>query len=232
MTASGTLLVQSRLPATTKSKSFSTDKFLRCYSNNKKPMSKALARELDLKMQQMREYALIAHGYHNENCQYPVHVRRSHDGEKHPRSAPSGSHRKKTRSFNSTILTPSSHENRTKLKSKDSSSSTEQPTILIIPPNKTINDIQSSANDERDSSLLSQRKSSISSTTSSPVFSSIRPHSIAELSLPRTTTTNTNEHSRLSLSNSSQSLLNPSSPIKTLTQRFFSRFFHHSSKSS
>lgn len=230
MTASGTLLVQSRLPAaTTKPKSFSQDKFLRYYSNNKKAMSKALARELDLKMQQMREYALIAHGYHNENCQYPVHVRRSHDGEKFPRSAPNGSHRKKTRSFNSTILTPSSHENRTKLKAKDSSSS-EHPTHLIIPPNKTINDIHSSINDERD--LTSQRKSSVSSTNSSPILCSIRPHSITEFSLPITPTTNTDEQSRISLSNSSQSLLNPSSPIKTLTQRFFSRFFHHSSKSS
>ena len=45
-------------------------------------MSEAFVRELDYKMQQVREYALIAHGYHNENLQYPVHVRRSHDGEK------------------------------------------------------------------------------------------------------------------------------------------------------
>ena len=227
MTASGTLLVQSRLPLNTKNKLTSQEKFLRYSTYPKKGaiMSKALARELDLKMQQMREYALITHGYHNENFQYPVHVRRSHDGEKVARTTSINAHRKKTRSFNSTILTPSSHENRTKSKSKDSS--TEQQTILTIPPNKTINDIHPSLIDERDSS---HRKSSFSSTNSSPILSSIRPHSITELSIP--TAIPTDEQSRNSLSNSSQSLLNPSSPIKTLKQRFFSKFFHHSSKSS
>ena len=181
-------------------------------------MSKALARELDLKMQQVREYALIAHGYHNENFQYPVHVRRSHDGEKISRTPTVVSQRKKTRSSDSTILTPSSHENRTKNKVKESTprhfSYDERHATLNIPPNKTINDINP------------HRKSSCSSMNSSPILCSTRPHSIAGLSLP-----NPDEQQINSLSNSSQSLLNQSPPIKTLTQRFFSKFFHYPSKS-
>jgi len=190
-------------------------------------MSEALVRELDFKMQQVREYGLIAHGYHNENFQYPVHVRRSHDGEKLPRTAPIVSHRKKNRSIDSTILTPSSHENRTKMKQKDFSnrhfSYEERHTTLIIPPNKTINDINPSLKCERYSS---HRKSSLSSTNSSPILCSSRPHSIAGISLP------TNDEQQMnSLLTSSQSLLNQSPPTKTLTQRFFSKFFHHPSKS-
>lgn len=190
-------------------------------------MSEALVRELDFKMQQVREYGLIAHGYHNENFQYPVHVRRSHDGEKLPRTAPIVSHRKKNRSTDSTILTPSSHENRTKTKQKDFSnrhfSYEERHTTLIIPPNKTINDINPSLKCERYSS---HRKSSLSSTNSSPILCSSRPHSIAGISLP------TNDEQQMnSLLTSSQSLLNQSPPTKTLTQRFFSKFFHHPSKS-
>ncbi len=196
-------------------------------NNNINTMSKALVRELDLKMQQVREYGLIAHGYHNENFQYPVHVRRSHDGEKIPRTTPVVLHHKKTRCSDLPILTPSSHENRTKLKQKDQSirhlSYDERHTTLIIPPNKTINDINPSLNPER---FSSHRKSSLSSINSSPILCSIRPHSITEISLP------TNDEQRInSLSNSSQSLINQSPPIKTLTQRFFSKFFHHPSKS-
>jgi len=194
-------------------------------------MSKALVRELDLKMQQVREYGLIAHGYHNENLQYPVHVRRSHDGEKIPRTAPivSNSH-KKTCFSDSTILTPSSHENRTKIKQKDlhnrQLSYDERHTTLIVPPNKTINDINPSLNCDRP---YIHRKSTLSLTNSSPILSSIRPHSIAGTS---SSTTDDQQQQINSLPNSSQSLLiNQSSPAKTLTQRFFSKLFHQSSKS-
>lgn len=193
-------------------------------------MSKALVHELDLKLQQMREYGLIAHGYHNENFQYPVHVRRSHDGEKVGRKPPITSHsnnpNKNDRFSNGTILTSSSHENHTK-KSKQKDLLTRQYSTderHIIPPNKTINDINPSLNSER---LTTHRKSSLSLTNSSPILCSIRPHSIAGISV-----SSTDEQQRNSLSNSSQSLINQSSPpSKTLTQRFFSKFFHQSSKS-
>jgi hypothetical protein len=230
MTATGTLLVKSRLSTNSKTKFLKRHRhqinYLKPLQTNN-PMSEALVRELDYKMQQMREYGLIAHGYHNENLQYPVHVRRSHDGEKVPRTAPIVSHRKKTRSTDSTVLTPSSHENRTKTKQKDLSirqfSYDDRHTTLIVPPNKTINDINPSLNCERYSS---HRKSSLSSTNSSPILCSSRPHSIAGISLPIN-----DEQQITSLSTSSQSLLNQSPPTKTLTQRFFSKFFHHPSKS-
>ena len=140
--------------------------------NNKTRMSNALVRELDLKMQQVREYGLIAHGYHNENFQYPVHVRRSHDGEKLARTKPIISNTDKSQFSDSTILTPSSHENRTKIKQKDLPH--RQYTILA-PPNKTINDINPI-----------HRKSSLTSVNSSPIICSIRPYSIASISLPTT----------------------------------------------
>jgi hypothetical protein len=195
-------------------------------------MSTALTRELDLKMQQVREYGLIAHGYHNENIQFPVHVRRSHDGEK---VSPTTSvvpnfdnHRRKTRLTSPTILTPSSHENRTKMKAKElsmrQSSYDEHYTTSVVPPNKTINDINPSLNRDR---FHSERKSSSSSVNSSPILCSSRPYSIAGLSL--STRTSTEEQQITSLSNSSQSLLNQST--KTLTKRFFSKLFHPTSKS-
>jgi len=74
-------------------------------------MSKALIRELDLKMQQVKEYGLIAHGYHIENVKYPVHVRRSHDGEKVPRTLPILDKHRTNRLTNTTILISSSHDN-------------------------------------------------------------------------------------------------------------------------
>lgn len=182
-------------------------------------MSNALVRELDHKMQQMKEYGLIAHGYHNENFQYPIHVRRSHDGEKFSRTT--------VTTIDSTILTPSSHENRTtKLKTKNSSqrhSSTDeyQYRTQCIPPNKTINDINPVLNS-------THRQSSLVSINSSPILSSNRPHSVTSISLP---STDRSHQQRNSLSNSSQSLINPSPPMKSLTQRFFSKLFHHPSKS-
>ena len=187
-------------------------------------MSKAFIDELDLKMQQMREYALITHGYRNENVQYPVHVRRSHDGEKRPRAVlttfKSDGHTRKTRFLNSTVLTPSSHENRTKIKQKDLAT---RQTVVTVPPNKTVNDIKPSLSCDR---CHLPRKSSTSSSNSSPILSSSRPHSIAGTSLAPA-----DEQSKNSLSNSSQSLINQSIPSKTLTQRFFSKLFHHPSKS-
>jgi len=117
MTATGSLLVKYRLSTNTKNKSTLQQKHNRRYrhqtnllkslqtnnQHNNNTMSKALARELDLKMQQVREYGLIAHGYHNENFQYPVHVRRSHDGEKIARRTPivsnSNNHHHKKKSF-------------------------------------------------------------------------------------------------------------------------------------
>ena len=190
-------------------------------------MSKALIDELDLKMQQVREYGLIAHGYHNENLQYPVHVRRSHDGEKivrtSSRHSKSDNYNKKTRFLNSTILTPSSYENRTKIKQNDLTtrqlSYDERHTTLFVPPNKTVNDINPSLNCDR---LHTHRKSSLSSTNSSPILCSSRPHSIAGI---------IHEQQINSLSNSSQSLIQQPLPTKTLTQRLFSKFFHHPSKS-
>jgi len=246
MTATGSLLVKYRLSTNTKNKSTLQQKHNRRYrhqtnllkslqtnnQHNNNTMSKALARELDLKMQQVREYGLIAHGYHNENFQYPVHVRRSHDGEKIARRTPivsnsNNHHHKKNRFSNSTVLTPSSHENRTKPKQKDQStrhfSYDDHHPTLIVPPNKTINDINPSLNCDR---LSTHRKSSLSSINSSPILCSIRPHSIASISLPTT-----DEQQINSLSNSSQSLINQSPPTKTFTQRFFSKIFHHPSKS-
>jgi len=135
MTATGTLLVKHRSSTHNNIKTTSHQllKRHRRQANQSIPrrcspivhidnltMSKALIRELDLKMQQVKEYGLIAHGYHNENVQYPVHVRRSHDGERVvPRSLPIfDKHHRTNRLTNTTILTSSSHENRTKPKQK------------------------------------------------------------------------------------------------------------------
>jgi hypothetical protein len=149
-----------------------------------------MQQELDLKMQQLREYALIAHGYHNENLQYPVHVRRSHDGEKLSRKKPNISNldnqHKKNRFSNTTILTPSSHENRTKTKQKELPTQTisyDERNTIIVPPNKTVDDINPSLNRER---FHKHRKSSLSSINSSPIFCSLRPHSITGISVSTT----------------------------------------------
>ena len=229
-------------------------------------MSKALARELDLKMQQVKEYGLIAHGYHNENFQYPVHVRRSHDGEKLPRTLPSKLDRQLriARLTNTPILASSSHENRTssvkrKPPSKPTTTASEeqqqqqqqQQRTFVVPPNKTVNDIDPCLH--RDHSYTTgqaltrfyyQRNSSSSSINSSPILCSHRPHSIACLSTTETVTTDSSETSAAtvtddqqqinSLSNSSQSLINQSTsrtPIRTITQKFFSKLFHNPSKS-
>jgi hypothetical protein len=218
-------------------------------------MSKALIRELDLKMQQVKEYGLIAHGYHNENVQYPVHVRRSHDGEKVPHSLPIfNKHHRTNRLTNPTILTSSSHENQTSSTKKKHSSKKQQTLddlklqrTFIVPPNKTVNDIDPSI--DRDHSYTTgksltrfyyHRKSSSSSTNSSPILCSLRPHSIACLSTTETITTESCESTKTDdqqltpLSNSSQSLINQSTsrtPIRTITQKFFSKLFHNPSKS-
>lgn len=198
-------------------------------------MSTALRDELDRKMQQMKEYGLIAHGYYNENAQYPVSVRRSHDGEKVARSAPHVSaselHRRTTRLPNAAVLTPSCDENRTKSKRKELFSQRpyyshdhQATTTFVVPPNKTIDDIHPS--------LLARdhfpplRKSSSSSNSSSPILHTIRPHSVAGLS-----STSADDSQSNTLFNSSQSLLNGSPTSKTLTQRFLWKIFHHQSKS-
>ncbi|CAF2711709.1 unnamed protein product [Rotaria sp. Silwood2] len=217
-------------------------------------MSKALIHELDLKMQQVKEYGLIAHGYHNENFQYPVHVRRSHDGEKIPRSLPIlDKNRRISRFTNTTILTSSSHENQTSLTKKKNSSKKkdtfddqqQQQRTFVTPPNKTVNDIDPSI--DRDHSYTTgksltrfyHRKSTSSSANSSPILCSLRPHSIACLSTTESITTDscestkTDEQQLNPLSNSSQSLTNQSTsrtPIRTITQKFFSKFFHNPSK--
>lgn len=220
-------------------------------------MSKSLVHELDLKMQQLKEYGLIAHGYHNENIQYPVHVRRSHDGEKVPRSLPIFNKNHRTnRLVNATILTSSSHENQTSLAKRKNAAKKQDATddqqqqqlqrIFITPPNKTVNDIDPSL--DRDHSYTTgksltrfycHRKSSSSSPTSSPVLCSLRPHSIACLSTTESITTESCESTKTDeqqvnpLSNSSQSLINQSTsrtPIRTITQKFFSKLFHNPSK--
>ncbi|UJR15129.1 hypothetical protein I4U23_002094 [Adineta vaga] len=248
MTATGTLIVKYRLSPNTKVQSTLAQRYsrrrrqqtnfvqpLQINNQNSPTMSNTFLRELDLKMQQVREYNLITHGYRNENFQYPVHVRRSHDGEKLPRTiskhSRSESRSKKTYVSNPTILTSSSYENQTKIKQKEASirqlSYDERQTTLVTPPNKTVNDINPLLNSDR--SHL-HRKSSSSSATSSPILSTVRPHSIAGLSLTNTTTT-TDDQTLNSLSHSSQSLLNQSQSSKTLKQRFFSKLFHHPSKS-
>jgi hypothetical protein len=268
MTATGTLLVKHRSPTYNNIKSTSHQllKRQRRQTNLLTPhrcssivhidnstMSKALIRELDLKMQQVKEYGLIAHGYHNENVQYPVHVRRSHDGEKVPRSLPiHDKHRTNRLTNNTTILISSSHENQTSSTKKKTSSkkqhiSDEQQRTFIVPPNKTINDIDPSI--DRDHSYTTgksltrfyyHRKSSSSSANSSPILCSLRPHSIACLSTTETITTESCESTKTDeqqinpLSNSSQSLINQSTsrtPIRTITQKFFSKLFHNPSKS-
>lgn len=224
-------------------------------------MSKALIRELDLKMQQVKEYGLIAHGYHNENIQYPVHVRRSHDGEKVPRTLPITDKNRTNRltnnnntNTNSTILISSSHENQKSLTQKKKTLSKklqlideQQQKTFVVPPNKTINDIDPSIDRDQlyttGTSLTRyhHRTSSSSSANSSPVLCSLRPHSIACLSTTETITTTdscestkTDEQQINPLSNSSQSLINQSTsrtPIRTITQKFFSKLFHNPSKS-
>ncbi|CAF3122469.1 unnamed protein product [Rotaria sp. Silwood2] len=258
MTPTGTSLVKYRLSTNIKIKSTLQQKHIirrhrhrinllkfvqtlnhNCILINHSKMSQAFMHELDVKMQQIREYGLIAHGYRNENIQYPVHVRRSHDGEKLSQKSSKNSktnrdHRKQFFS-NTTILTPSLHENKTKIKQNEIINrhipNNERHTTLIVPPNKTINDIDPSLNYNRQ---YKNRKSSLSSTNSSVTYCSSRPHSIATMSLsspPITTTTTTDEQQINSLSNSSQTLINPLVSTKTLTQRFFSKFFHPSSKS-
>lgn len=220
-------------------------------------MSKALIHELDLKMQQVKEYGLLTHGYHNENFQYPVHVRRSHDGEKVPSSLPIfDKHHRINRLNNTTILTSSSHENQTSLSKRKTSSKKKQTfeeqkkefqRTFVTPPNKTVNDIDPSL--DRDNlyttgktvtRFYNHRKSSSSSANSSPILCSLRPHSIACLSTAESLTTEscestkTDEQQVNQLSNSSQSLVNQSTtsrlPIRTITQKFFSRLFHNPSK--
>ncbi|CAF3246825.1 unnamed protein product [Rotaria socialis] len=233
----------------------------RCYSiihMDNLTMSKALIHELDLKMQQVKEYGLIAHGYHNENFQYPVHVRRSHDGEKVPRSLPPilDKHHRINRFTNTAILTSSLHENQTSqskrknsLKKKQTFEDQQQEQLqrtFAAPPNKTVNDIDPSL--DRDhlyttgkslTRFYNHRKSSSSSANSSPILCSLRPHSIACLSRTESITTEscetikTDEQQVNPLSNSSQSLVNQSTsrtPIRTITQKFFSRLFHNPSK--
>ncbi|CAF1043815.1 unnamed protein product [Adineta ricciae] len=269
MTVSGTLLTKPRLSPYNKIKSksyhllkrhYRQTSFVaprRCTSSTHFDniiMSKALIRELDLKMQQVKEYGLITHGYHNENIQYPVHVRRSHDGERVPRAYPRFDKYPKTdRLANSTILTSSSHENQTSLAKKRNStkrqpvSTDQQQRTFLVPPNKTVNDIDPSL--DRDHTYTTStsltryyyhRKSSSSSTNSSPILCSLRPHSIACLSTTETITTDscestkTDEQASNLLSNSSQSLINQSTsraPIRTITQKFFSKLFHNPSKS-
>jgi hypothetical protein len=279
MTATGTLLVKYRSSTYNNIKSTSHQllkrhrrqanllAFHRCSSIphiDNLIMSKALIRELDLKMQQVKEYGLIAHGYHNENHQYPVNVRRSHDGEKVPRSLPRlDKHRTNRLPPNATILISSPHENQTSSSTKKKTSSKkekitdeqQQSRTFIVPPNKTIDDIDPSI-DRVPSFTTGQsltryyyhRKSSSSSANSSPILCTLRPHSIACLSTTETTTTTTtttnttdscestktDEQQQDPLSNSSQSLINQSTsrtPIRTITQKFFSKLFHSPSKS-
>ena len=169
-------------------------------------MSTVLRNELDVKLQQMKEYALIAHGYHNENLRYPVQVRRSHDGEKlahvdrrHPRP---------------TVLTPLPAENRTR--SKREATSTHRPpspdehatTLAIVPPNKTISDIHPLFHRDRFHSLRNTSTTSVSASSSSSRHGSTRPHSIAGTS-SRTT---------------------DDSSTQTLTRRLISKLFHQPAK--
>ncbi|CAF1299726.1 unnamed protein product [Rotaria magnacalcarata] len=250
MTPIGTSLIKYRLSRTIKIKSTLQQKhiilhychrinlleFLRINHHqyllgNNSTMSKAFIDELDHKMQQVREYALIAHGYRNENTQYPVHVRRSHDGEKLLRTASqlSKSHRdhRKNPPSTATILAPSSHENLTKIKQDKTMtrhlSYDECHAVSVAPPNKTINDIDPSLNHDK---LHKNRKSSLSPNVVSTVYCSSRPHSIATISL-----SSTYDQQVSSLLNSTQTLINPSTSTKTLTQRFFSKFFNAPPKS-
>lgn len=217
-------------------------------------MSKALIHELDLKMQQVKEYGLIAHGYHNEHMQYPTHVRRSHDGEKVPRTLPTfDKHHKTNRLTNINKLTLSTNESETSSTKRKSLYKKQQlpddhQKTFVAPPNKTINDIDPSIN--RNPSYTTgnsltryyyHRKSS-SSANSSPILCSLRPHSIVCLSTTETTTTDSCENSKVdeqqqdqsnSFSDSSQSLVHQSASRtsrRTLTQKFFSKLFQNSSR--
>lgn len=227
------------------------------HSETTSSMSKALIDELDQKIQQMKEYTLLAHGYQNENFQYPIHVRRSHDGEKVARTLPSTFERtsRTNRPTKMPILTSSSHENKTissnKQKRQQQTTKIEEQRIYVVPPNKSINDIDPSLQREQSfttgpalTRLYLHRNSSSSSVTSSPSLSSLRPHSIACLSTSddvQTESTETSSNTDQSdqrtinpLSNSSQSLINQSNsrtPIRTITQKFFSKLFHNPSKS-
>lgn len=199
---------------------------------NNSTMSKEFLEELDYKMQQVREYELIAHSYRNENIQYPVHVRRSHDGEKLSRTSSKklhGDHRKNNFS-NTTILTPSSHDNLTKVKPKETItrhlSYDEQQTVITPPPNKTVNDIDPSFNCDK---YHKNRKCSLSPKTSSQIYCSLRPFSIASLSLSSSCSSSSSSDDPHV--NSCQTLTNQTVPTKTLRQRFFSKFFNPSSKS-
>lgn len=179
----------------------------------------ALRTDLDLKIQRMKEYACITHGYANENVQYPVHVRRSHDGEKPHRSLPIGSrHRPKT---SIPILTPSFNDNRmhhSHHRPCNPSRPAMNSNVFVVPPNKTIEDTRVPVDHSK-----SLRKSSSSSTHSSPVLSSHRPHSIAALLSASADETQVNSLFDSSSTNST----------KTSKRRFLWRFFHyHQWKSS
>ncbi|CAF3236375.1 unnamed protein product [Rotaria socialis] len=250
MTSIGTSLVKYRLSRTIKIKSTLQQKhiilrhrhrinlleFLRKNNHqyilaNNSTMSKAFIDELDHKMQQVREYALIAHGYRNENMQYPVHVRRSHDGEKLSRTpsqlSKSNRDHRKNPPPTTTILAPSSHENLTKIKQDETVtrhlSYDERHAVSVAPPNKTINDIDPSLNHDK---LHKNKKSSLPPNDASTVYCSSRPHSIAAISLSSTYDQQVN-----SLLNSTQTLISQPTPTKTLTQRLFSKFFNAPSKS-
>lgn len=303
MTALGTLLVKTRASTTTKTRLTSTTTITKNSSHNQRypsppsrqpsavllthrrfsAMSKALVHELDRKMQQMKEYALITHGYHNENFQYPTHVRRSHDGEKLPRTLPTTFSRtsRSHRLIKSPILTLSSQDNQNSsnnstTKSKRSTKSSEQTSastpsnrIFVVPPNRTVNDIDPALNRDQSSYTTGPALTRLylHRRSSSPKLSSSRPHSIACLSTTETITSNTSDSNECCptttitiaepssstssspttltldderstihspLNSSSQSLINQSAsrtPIRTMTQKFFSKLFHHPSKS-
>ena len=180
-------------------------------------MSTVLRNELDMKLQQMRECALIAHGYHNENLRYPVQVRRSHDGEKLAQEPSIGAHLncrhpRSPRLDDPTVLTPHLAENRTRHKREATSipllpsSDEHATTIAVVPPNKTISDIHPLFHRDRFHSLRNT-----SASGSSSRHGSTRPHSIAGTSL------RTNADSSQSSS-------------KTLTQRLISKLFPSPSK--
>lgn len=182
---------------------------------------KALRIELDTKIQRMKEYARITHGYTNENFQYPVHVRRSHDGEKFRRSIPNGvssDHQHQIRlSHPAPVLTPSCNDNRMS-SHPNRPNHREQSTnnVFIVPPNKSVED--TFIETQRSNSL---RKSSSSSTQSSPVVSSHRPHSIVTL-----LSTSTDDSQMNLLYNSSSSSSSSSTSTKSSKRRFLWKIFH------
>lgn len=177
-------------------------------------MSTVLHTELDYKIQQMKEYGRIMHGFSDETFKYPVQVRRSHDGEKARRVVPIRTGLNDRRRGKVMILKSRTDDNQLHLRQNESLSKhhhvftddlhVKNKSQPLVPPNKTIDDI---------SSLTSTECLSSPNSNAHP----IRQHSTATIS-----STSSDE------SSTTKNTLIDSSPSRTFTRRFLRKIFHSS----